>query len=379
MPDAPSGRRPFSAMVWAALPWLLLLALVAAILTLGRLVSQERQRLAAEKAAALANDRPPVNVVVQRLAPQPLADQLELPGTALPWQDLFVHAQVRGQIVSLPIREGDRVAEGQLLAEIDPRDYQQERAAVVAREELARLEVQRLSGLAGRQAVAQAELDRAQAQLQELAAARAGAELALARTQVRAPMAGIVDELPVERGLLLEPGDPVARILDLSRVKVEVFIPESDVPAVQSMPECQLAFDALAGRSVVGRKIFLASQPDSRAMAYRLHLAVDNPDGAIRAGMFARATIVKRRLPAALAVPLYAVLAQDEERFVYVIENGIARRRTVVTGILQGWSMEIPSGLAEGELVAVVGHRSLGDGQPVAVRRIADSLAEILP
>ena len=114
------------------------------------------------------------------------------------------------------------------------------------------------------------------------------------------------------------------------------------------------------------------------ARLYDLELMVPNPDGRILPGMFARVELVKRVFNPALAIPLYGVITQGDERFVFIEKVGQARRRNIELGMLFGWEVQVTSGLAAGERVIVVGHRFLDSGQPVEVIKNVSNAQEIL-
>ena len=94
--------------------------------------------------------------------------------------------------------------------------------------------------------------------------------------------------------------------------------------------------------------------------------------------MFARVELVKQVFEEALAVPLYAIISQGEEHFVYVEKDGRAEKRSVELGTLAGWNVQVTSGLAPDEKVIVVGHRFLDHGQTVEVIKNVRDPREIL-
>jgi membrane fusion protein (multidrug efflux system) len=109
-----------------------------------------------------------------------------------------------------------------------------------------------------------------------------------------------------------------------------------------------------------------------------MELVVDNPDGRILPGMFARVEIVKKRFEDAFAVPLYAVISQNDENFVYLEKNDKAEKRPVELGILEGWMIQVKAGLNVGDNVIIVGHRQVDEGQTVKVIKNVTDPAEIL-
>ena len=170
----------------------------------------------------------------------------------------------------------------------------------------------------------------------------------------------------------------VAQILQIGNVKVTVGIPESDVASVFDLKEANITIEALGNLSVKGKKIFLSHSPGTMARLYNLELAVPNPDGKILPGMFARVEIVKKTFDNAIVIPLYAVITQQNDRFVYVEKNGTAEKRNVQLGLISGLEIQVTSGLEPGDHVIVVGHRVLDSGQKVDVIKMVKDYREIL-
>ncbi|RWX46220.1 RND family efflux transporter, MFP subunit [Candidatus Electrothrix marina] len=172
---------------------------------------------------------------------------------------------------------------------------------------------------------------------------------------------------------------PIAEILQIDRVKAVVAIPEADVNAVRQLKQVGVEIRSLDNARFQARIHFLAPAPQTLAHAYRLELALDNPEEKILPGMFLQADIVKQSKEDIVAVPLYTVISRNEEHFVYVVADGIARKRPVETGFTEGWQILIRSGLHLGEKVIIQGHRSIEDGQKVRVVKELTDLSEFMP
>ena len=211
-----------------------------------------------------------------------------------------------------------------------------------------------------------------------MTAKRREARLALSRAKITSPIGGRLNESKAEKGDFVTVGSPVAQILQFEYVKVTVGVPESDVDAIFDLDEAEVVIEALDNRRVKGEKVFLARQPRTLARLYNLELRVPNPEGRILPGMFARVELVKQVFGHALAVPLYAVISQGDEQYVYVERNGLAERRPLELGTLVGWEVHITSGLTPGERVIVVGHRQVDQGQAVEVIKNVSDTREIL-
>jgi membrane fusion protein (multidrug efflux system) len=359
------------------LPLLVLLLLIVVAVGLGSRVKNEKNRLVEEKRNAVIQERPPLNVVVQEMVPGLLRDRLNLPGMVEPWESLNILAEVRGMVEEVLVQEGDYVNQGDVIIRLDTSDYENRRNSIKASYNLALTNLKRLSGLREEEIIAQSEFDSIKAELEALEADLAIAELQLKRCYVKASISGIVNELPAKIGLYLAVGDPIATVLDIDSVKVNVGIPEADVDAVRKIDRFEVVIEALQNKKIIGAKYFLAFAPESQAQVYRLELKVENKSGDILPGMFARVEIIKQEFPEALAIPLYAVISRNNKHFVFLEEENAARLQEVKLGVLDGWQIQITGGLAPGQRVIVVGQRSVDAEQKLNVVKKVTNPAEI--
>ncbi len=350
-------------LLWKILPWFVL----CTFLILTTIIVHKIIQLQKEKESV--NHPPPaaISVITQTIQPLRMVDHIDLPAVVAAWEDLTIKAEVVGKVIAVHVKEGDHVKSGQTLVKIDSRDYENQLQSIKAQHLLAEANYKRLDALIGKGAVSQSDYDKALATLNELNAAKKIAKLNLERCTIKAPFGGTINDLPAKIGLLLTHGDPVAQLLDISRIKVEVSIPEAEVAAVQKIDSAKVVFSALDNHEVQGKKIFLSKKPLTNSLVYTLRLKVENPDEKILPGMFARVDIVKSIHEKAFGVPLFSVITRNDEKFVYVIENNKARKRIVQTGFLDGWLVRIISGIEVNDQVVAMGHRNLEDGQPVNV------------
>ena len=371
--------------------------LLVLLIVIWNLVSAKQRRILAEREAAARSKKPAVSVAVFGVESQTFVDKVDLPGVVEPWEDVWVSAQVAGAVVGVSVEEGDTVTEGAPLCRIDDRDYVAAleqatagRDAATSALGLARVQFERIARLRRDGTVGQAEYDAAEAAVsQARAAARqaeaaiSGAKLALERTVVRAPMAGFVSKRPAAVGALLAPGGRVARIVDTRKVRVNVGIPERDVLAVEGLKRVGITLAAAPGRTFTGNRVYLGVEPEDGSRTYRMQLAVDNADGALRPGMFAKARIVRGKPRQVVMVPLFAVIPREKDKVVFIEKDGVARRRVVETGALVGSSLmeaqvEITGGLEAGDRLIVVGHRQVEDGDEVVAGEMPPGLKELM-
>lgn len=364
--------------LWGIIPWLIIALILAFLGIMWGRIKEKQDLLAEAKKAAMKKEVQPVRVITLTLNPRRLEDKINLPAEVEPYEDLWIKAEVRGQVVKILVAEGQTIQEGQILIQLDDRDYRTRLARIEASYKLTKLDYDRIAALARKKVVAAAKLDEIEAQLKDVTARLSEAKLALSRTKITAPIDGRVNEIKAKLGNFIDVGNLVAQILQFDKVKVTVGVPESDVAAIFDLEEAEVIIEALEKRRVKGKKIFLSRQPRTLARLYDLELMVSNPDGRILPGMFARVELVKRVFNQALAIPLYAVITQGDERFVFIEKDGQARRRNVELGMLVGWEVQVSSGLEAGERVIVVGHRFLDNGQLVDVIQNVSNAQEIL-
>ncbi len=373
-----SSKTRILRFVWGMIPWLMVLLVLAFTVIMGGRIREKKTRLEEAKRSAMKKEVEPVQVITLTLKSQRLIDKIDLPAEVEPFENLWVKAEVSGQVTEVRVKEGQMVEKGQVLIKLDDRDYRARLSQIEANHKLAKLNHERITALVKKGVTAATELDQIEAQLNDLTAKRREAQLALGRARITSPISGQLNEIKAEKGDFVGVGDPVAQILQFEYVKVTVGVPESDVAAIFDLEKAEVVIDALDERRVTGERVFLARQPRTLARLYDLELRVPNPDGQILPGMFARVELVKQVFDEALAVPLYAVISQGEERFVYVEKNGRAERRPVDLGTLVGWNVQVTSGLIPGEKVIVVGHRFVDQGQAVEVIKNVSDPREIL-
>lgn len=364
--------------VWHSLPFVLVLLTIAfVIVPLGKKISAQKEDLAEQQSRQIKQTKPLTNVITLELLPELIMEKISLPGVAKPWVSLTLMSEVRGKIMTKEIQEGARVKKGDILATIDQRDYQNHYNAAMAAYEIALTTEKRFKALSQNQFVTQSQMDDAIARVKTTRAEMDTAELNMNRCIIRSPMEGVVDRIFIEPGHFLSTGDPIAVILQIDRLKIQVGIPESDVDAVRKLKRFDMTIDALGGKAYTGEYHYLFKTAESMARLFNLEIQVDNPGHQILPDMFARVTIVKHQDPQGLAVPIYSLVTQGEKTGVFVEKNDVALFRPVTTGFQDGWKLQVSQGLESGEQVVVVGHKIIEDGEKVHVTRRIQKMEEL--
>jgi RND family efflux transporter MFP subunit len=374
----PAVKRTFLRLIWHSIPFVVLIVVVVfVIVPLGRKITEQKAGLAEQRSGLVQKADEATRVITLEMVPDDLAEVIRLPGMAMPWKSLEVVAEVSGRIMEKNMDDGTVVAQGDVLAVIDQRDYRNAYDSARASYETARMHEQRFKALSKQQFVTQSQLDDVSSQVKTTRAAMETAKLNLDRCTIRSPMSGVVDRSHIEAGSFLGVGDPVARILQIDPLKIQVGIPESDVASVRNLTQFDMTVDALDGKIVTGEYHYLQKTTDSLARLYNLEIRLENPGYEILPDMFVRVAIVKNRDEQGLAVPMYSLITRKGQTGVFVAEQGIARFAPVETGFQDGWKIQVTSGLLPGDQVVVVGHRMIEDKDPVHVDRRVRSMSEL--
>jgi membrane fusion protein (multidrug efflux system) len=353
--------------IWNNLPRFVLLAMMALIFVLMGSIKEKSGTLKAEKEAAVAEEKPPVNAITYSVTPTEIADRINLPGSIEPWTRLLLLSKLGGAVTEVAVKEGDRVKKGDVIARIEDADYRIAVDKAEAAYKLALADLKRDQSIFEKGVIPQATLEANSTRMQTARADYENARLMLSRTTVTSPMSGLIRRMDAKVGSQLSVGDPVAEILEIDRMKGVVGIPESDVTAVSRLDTVEIQIQALENRKISAKKHFLSPSPETVARLYNLELEIDNAAADILSGMFIRADIVKAVARDVLTVPFYSVISRNDEQFVFVEEEGEARKRVVSLGIMEKWMVQVTAGLQPGDRVLVEGHRDVENGQKINV------------
>jgi RND family efflux transporter MFP subunit len=226
-------------------------------------------------------------------------------------------------------------------------------------------------------AQAGAGLDKARSDVAAAAARVAVAEANARRaeamsgyTKLLAPYDGVVTRRHVDTGHLTVPGgasDPLFDVARIDRVRVAVGVPEASAPLVDVGDQAEVRLQALDQRIFQGRVARISWALDQQTRTLRAEVDLENPEGTLRPGLYAYATIVAEEHPDVLTVPATAIVREEGRAYCVVVEGDRARRREVGLGLSDGTKVEVVSGLEGGEAVVSKNAAALADGQTVRI------------
>ncbi|MDB5295056.1 MAG: efflux transporter periplasmic adaptor subunit [Phycisphaerales bacterium] len=316
------------------------------------------------------------------------AYELRLPGSTAPFQVTVLYARTSGYLKAFHADIGDRVVAGQLLAEIESPEVDEQlheaRATLeqnVANLALANQRLDRVTALVAQRAAGRGELDDLTAQRNSAAAAVRVSEAVVARLakdqsyqKVVAPFAGVITQRSVEPGSLVTAGS-AAGVTSLFRLeqndvlKVFVDAPQTAAPAVTVGLPVGIEVREFPGRRFEGKVVRTAGSVDPATRTLRAEIQLPNPKGELMSGMYAQAFLGVQDPRHPVRIPAAALVVDAAGTQVVTVDAaGAARRQPVTLGRDFGKDVEVTSGLRGDERLVVSPRDDLKDGDAVAVR-----------
>lgn len=335
-----------------------------------------------ELIASGKKDRRPVETVSSiRVVPDRWVRSVESVGSVRAVQGADLATETSGIVSAIHFKNGAEVKAGELLVELDAEAEKATLRSAEAEADLAQTVFDRTKSLRASNAVPQSELDAAASQLRKITAQVEQLRAAISKKQVRAPFSGRLGIREVNLGQFVNHGDKIVSLQSLDPVFIDFLLPQQLISAVDTGQEISVRTDAHPGREFKGELTAINSTIDPITRNIRLQGTLDNPDGSLRPGMFARVEIFLGGADEVLRVPLTAVLRASYGDSVFVIlektgpdgaKELFVEQRFVRTGRAMGDFIAVTEGLAEGDTVVSAGAFKLRNGTPV---RVDNSLA----
>jgi membrane fusion protein (multidrug efflux system) len=334
-----------------------------------------------EEAKTTVVQAPPVMVHPVEL--HDLLDRIEATGQLLARSKARVAAQVGGQITRIRVDEGAAVDEGQVILEIDPErrelEVSNQRALVAeARAQVAnrKRESRRIESLRARGAASQVDVEAAQTQLElaqsrlEGARARLGlAQRALADSSVPAPFSGSVARRYVSEGEFVAAGASLFDLVALDDIEVEFHLAERDSSLVSEGDRVDVRVAPFPDEIFAATVTIISPTIDPRTRTLRVKARVENREGRLRPGLFARADLGVSERQGVVMIPEEAILLRSDGSVVFrLVGQDEVQRVQITAGVHRDGLVEVVRGLARGDVVVVRGQTRLIDGSVVDVR-----------
>jgi RND family efflux transporter MFP subunit len=310
-----------------------------------------------------------VAVNVAKVTSRTNEKNLSLVGTVVANQVVDIKSEVQGKIIGLYYELGDYVSQGKVIARIDDKIRQlavanAEQSLADAHQNFDRYKTLYEGGGATKAQFDQYKLalDNAENRLQQ-------AKKELSSAVITAPFSGYITTKSIENGAFVNIGAPIATIVDISQLKVQLSVPERDVYALNVGDPVDISSNVYPGVTFKGKIKFISYQGDA-SHNYPIEISMLNQkSNPLKAGTYVDIAFNKKNQTASLQIPRDALVGSIKDAKVYVVntDNDIARIKNIIVGHDNGNFLEVISGLSEEEYIVTSGHINLSDSSKVTI------------
>jgi membrane fusion protein (multidrug efflux system) len=322
---------------------------------------------AGDQAAAKAAEAPFI-VSVAKVGRENIERRIDITGTLAAWEEATMASEVDGRVVAVAADLGDRVARGEVLARVASEEYELRVAQAVADLTSAQADYTRTTGLAAKHLVSQQQVDDAKHKLDVAQAAADLAQKKLRDTTLRAPFDGAVAKRLINTGDYVHTGMSAFQLVRTTPLKFKGEAPEQFAFDVRVGDAVLAYLSADNGEPLHGKIVRIGPAVSADSRSFAIEAQIENPNGKIKPGTFARLSILSKTVTSALTIPDRAVFSFAGNPHVYVVAAGKARDRAVEMAGKTADRVVVVKGLEEGEQVVITGVELLTDGRAVTIR-----------
>ncbi len=328
----------------------------------------------------MVTTKPPMPVATVTSAPvkeEDWAPTLSAVGTVSAVQGAMVSTELAGTVSEIMFQNGGVAKKGDVILKLDASQEEALLRSAEAEAELARTDLERTRGLASQNVVSKAELDAAESKFRRLTAVVDQMRSNIRKKTIVAPFDGELGIRQVNVGQMINAGQQVVLLQSLDPVYVDFALPQQHLQNLSTGLEARVRTDALSGREFVGKLTAINSAVDTVTRNLTLQATLENPDHALRPGMFIKIDIVLPEKHKSLVIPGSAISYAPYGDSVFVIEkqkdnktgkeSQVLRQQFVRVGEARGDFVSITTGLKAGETVVGTGVFKLRNGMAVAI------------
>lgn len=309
-----------------------------------------------------------ISVTVEKVEEKTVNRNFEANGVFEPSQELQLMSETSGSIVKIQRRKGDFVRKGDLIVQIDDRLIRSEYTIAKLRRDQAEKDLKRFENLAETEAITKKQLEENENGFKIADAQLAGLKKRLDDTQVRAPIAGFINEDYYELGSLVSPGMPLVDIINQSPLKLSVNVTESEIAKVKNGDEIAVRVNALSNQDFTGKVHFISNKADA-SFKYQVELIMTSKNQEeIKPGMFGTAQFKFSQEEKVLKIDRKSISGSLKDPGVFLIKDGMAIYQAVKINPLDDGSVEVLEGLKSGDEVIASGLINVKEGTKVKVQ-----------
>lgn len=299
---------------------------------------------------------------------------LELQGNVQTKKNIIIYPEMSGVLTKVFVKEGQKVSKGQLLARIDDGGLGQQVAQMQIQADLAKTTFERQERLWNQKIGSEIEFLQSKSTYEAQLKAVSQMQSQLAKTGIKAPFSGIIDDIITEQGTVVAPGQSqLMRIVNLSDMYIETDVPESYISSITVNKKVHVEFSVL-GKTIDAKIRQTGNFINPANRTFKVEIAIPNKDGSIKPNLTAKLKINDYTNEKALLIP-QSIISENAngEQYIYAVKNksasneGLAERIIIETGKTQGDDIEVLVGIENGIEIIQEGARSVKSGQTVKV------------
>lgn len=360
-----------------------------------------------QKSAGNTSQKTSIAVKAQEVKTVASAGKLSFKATLEPVEEGIVSSKISGKVVQVLFENGKAVSKGDPLVRLDDQDIRNQLSSaqsqlqasesqlngakaglpkIKANVESAQRNYTRLQTLFSQGAVTQVELENAETSMKaaqsDLASAQANINTlmanvsaaranlntindSLANTVIKAPISGVMDEKSVDLGQFASPGAALAKVKNVAVLNAVIQVEQSALKDIKIGQKAQIKLNEDDSKVYEGTVKYIDISANPSARVFNCKIEVTNQGQALRPGIFAKVEINKGEQIQVIQIPMSALMGDEGNYFVFVMENGAARKKDVSVGEITKDTVEIKSGLKPGEQLITTNLNTLQDGDLV--------------
>ncbi len=305
-------------------------------------------------------------VKVQTVETSTFTDNFKVVGVVKPFASAKVSSE-EGGLITYVLNKGARVGTGttvvRLNKDVDKATYEQ----LLAQYEIAKMNYEKQEMLWNEKATTEIQYQTSKWQMES-----AGRSLDVLRTRirkqyVRSPISGVVEEKYMNKGEMSAPGSPILYIIEISSVKITAGIPEKYVNQIQKGQSVMITADALPGVEFEGKVNYIGSALSTANRTFEVEVVISNKERILKPEMSVNVEIAKTTNNNAVSIIQDYIIDMGQEKYVFILDGDVARKRVVTIGGRNDNMVMIESGLNPGEKLIIEGYQSISDGEKIQV------------
>lgn len=287
-------------------------------------------------------------------------------GSFSPNREVNIASEASGKVITVGIKEGSLVQAGSLVAQLDNGVLRAQLSSAIASLDNNQNTVKRYE--AAPSGVTQLQMDNARTQVLTSQAQIDQLNKQIKQYTIKAPFTGVITVRNFDLGSIVSPGNPMATLIDIATLKLEINVPEKYIPQFRTGMDMDVRTDVYPDAVFKGNVNYVSSDADA-SHNYTVKLAVVNKqETPLRSGMYGNVTLGNSPLQDVISIPRSALLGSAQNPQVYVVVDSTARLRNIEIGVANETRIQVTKGLQMNDVVVTGGLVNLADGTKVLVK-----------